>query len=285
MSLCVLVTCARASPTIPEALIFVDGSATYLPTLTEPMANILHLFDLSRNDYNNSFLQYEVCITQLRDVNDGCLSVILSLWRAARTAPNGSAASQLVEVIHGETAAVLKDLISIVAGHAKISRRFHSGKESALLTFMSIALDILSREMASCVPIYMERVSVTDNMMQMLDSVLIANDFTQLAPMSRHFAAIDLRWSQNNPSSFLLIDSKGSKSLADISPPSSLLKYFPSTSVHSPVRDFSVHMQNAFDVASAALSWLGVLLGEGDEEKDTPMGNLSASHQLVPCKL
>ena len=214
MSLCVLVTCARASPTIPEALIFVDGSATCLPTLTEPMANILHLFDLSRNDYNNSFLQYEVCITQLRDVNDGCLSVILSLWRAARTAPNGSAASQLIEVINnGETAAVLKDLISIVAGHAKISRRFHSGKESALLTFMSIALDILSREMASCVPIYVEQISVTDNMMQMLDSVLIANDFTQLAPMSRHFAAIDLRsWSQNNPSSFLLIATAASRS-------------------------------------------------------------------------
>jgi hypothetical protein len=283
-SLRVLGTCARASPTIAEALIFMDGSVTILPTLTEPIAKILDLLESSQDDYYNSFLQDEVCITQLR-VATGCLSVLLSLWTTARASPNGSEANRLVEVINGETA-VLKNLISIVAGHAIAvdleladvpSQGFIRGR-SALLTFMSIALDILSTEMASCLC----GTNSGDKMMQMLDSVF-SKDFTELAPMSRHFAAFDSFAMIAKESEFFSSYAKGSKSLANISPPSSLLKSFPSTSVKSLVRDFSVH-ENAFDVTSAA-RWLGVLLGEGDEEMDTLMGNLSASHQLVSCEL
>jgi hypothetical protein len=283
-SLRVLGTCARASPTIAEALIFVDGSATILPTLTEPIAKILDLLDASQNDYSNSFLQDEVCITQLR-VATGCLSVLLSLWTTARTAPNGSEPSRLVEAINGETG-VLKDLMSIVAGHAIAvdleladvpSQGFIRGR-GALLTFMSIALDILSTEMASCLC----GTNSDDKMMHRLDSVF-ANDFNQLAPMSRHFAAFDSFAMIAKESQFFSSYAKDSKSLANISPPSSLLNAFPSTSVNSLVRDFSVY-ENAFDVTSAA-RWLGALLGEGDEEMDTLMGNLSASHQLVSCEL
>jgi hypothetical protein len=49
------------------------------------------------------------------------------------------------------------------------------------------------------------------------------------------------------------------------------------------VRDFSARV-DAFDVTSAG-RWLGALLGEGDVEMDTRMGNLSAAHQLVSCEL
>jgi hypothetical protein len=51
------------------------------------------------------------------------------------------------------------------------------------LTFVSIALDILSTEMASCLC----GTNSDDKRMQMLESAF-ANDSTKLAPMSRRFA-------------------------------------------------------------------------------------------------